>query len=107
MPNSDPIPHRGTASCLLLLALFVSGCGYGPVSPAAYEHAKSLYTLANLQATDSLEAAESAIADDTSAGLVSAREAEWLNDIGTACRDEEWKVAQSAARRMMEDQAGR
>lgn len=107
MPSSEPKPRYRAANWLLLLAVLASGCGYGPVSPAAFEHAKSLYTLANLQATASLEAAELAIADDASGGAISAREAGWLNEICTACRAEQWKAAQASARRMMEDQADR
>lgn len=97
----------GRSVSLGLLAGLMVGCGYGPISPTAYEHAKSLYTAANLQRESSVEAAETAIAADAVEGTISTREAEWLLAICADCRAADWDAAQAAARRMMEDQATR
>lgn len=107
MRNCEPISPRVCLPLIALGAVLAVGCGYGPVSPAAYGHAKSLYTVANLKAANSIKPATLAIADDASEGVISAREAEWLNAICADCRASRWEAAQAAARRMMEDQADR
>ena len=91
----------------LTFALCVAGCGYGPVSPKAYEHAKAIYTLANMKAATAIEETEAAITADADAGLLSAQEAEWLADLCNDCRQGDWKNAQSAARKMMDEQTTR
>lgn len=106
MTNSDP-SRRRLLALALLLALFVVGCGYGPVSPAAFQHAKALYTVANLQASDGLPALEAKITNDLESGSLSEREADWLRAIAEDCSAARWDVAQTAARQMMEDQAAR
>ena len=100
--NSKPFRTRLALALLSLIA--VTGCGYGEVSPAAYEHAKSLYTVSNLQSIESIERAAEAIARDLEAGKLSASEAGWLTDICDDCRAARWREAQDAARRMMQDQ---
>lgn len=92
----------------LLVGLATMGCGgYGQVSPAAYEHAKALYTASNLQSAASVERAEELIAADLDSGALTAREAGWLRDIVADCRAGNWKAAQKSARQIMEDQVRR
>ncbi|TWT43228.1 hypothetical protein [Botrimarina hoheduenensis] len=90
------------------LAVACGGCGgYGPVSPAAFKQAKSLYTVSNLKARAALEATAESIDAELASGLLSAQEAAWLLAICDDCRAERWERAQTSARRMMEDQAQR
>ncbi|MEO1497258.1 MAG: hypothetical protein AAFV43_08925 [Planctomycetota bacterium] len=102
-------PHlaQGHLTPCLLLSLVIGCGGYGVVSPAAYEHAKSLYTLANMRATDSLPAVEQGVSADAESGAVSAKEAAWLRAIVDDCRAGRWKEAQAAARQIMDDQTQR
>lgn len=99
--------RRGWLTTVLAIGLIVTGCGYGMVSPKAYEHAKAIYTLANMKAATVLDETERAIARDAEAGNLTPREASWLNDLCSDCRDGNWTKAQSAARQMMEEQTPR
>lgn len=90
-----------------LLAAVVGCGGYGQVSPAAYEHAKSLYTLSNMRAVASLEGVEAGIEADLESQQITEREAAWLRDICQDCRAGKWREAQAAAREIMDDQVRR
>lgn len=98
--KTRPLPSLGG----ILICVLVAGCGYGTVSSNAYEHAKGIYTLANMKAENALNATEQAIAENAAAGKITPREAGWLNDLCSDCRAGRWKEAQSGARKMMEDQ---
>ena len=95
--------------CLLVLsALCVhTGCGYGKVSPQAYECAKALYAITNRQAADRLPEVETQISESLSKGELAAQEADWLLDIIKDAENERWEAAAKAARRLMEDQVER
>lgn len=99
----DRLIKSSTLATIALTVLCV-GCGYGEVSPAAYEHSKSLYTVSNLRSSDSVERVAEAIARDLEAGKLSESEAGWLTDICDDCRAARWREAQDAARRIMQDQ---
>lgn len=91
----------------LLLAFCVlgTGCGgYGEVSPTTYEYAKALYGISNRHAEGKLPSVGRGIAAAQMRGEISDREADWLAAIVTDATDGHWDAAQSAARRMMEDQ---
>jgi len=94
-------------SAISLTLFLVVGCGYGEVSPAAHEYAQALYTLSNRQSADRIDEVAAKITAAASAGEVTSREADWLNDICDQCRNGDWADAQQAARSMMEDQIGR
>lgn len=98
---------RSWLTTVLAIGLIVTGCGYGIVSPKAYEHAKAIYTLANMKAATVLDETERAIALDAEAGNLTPQETSWLNDLCADCREGNWKEAQSAARQMMEEQTPR
>jgi hypothetical protein len=90
---------------LLALSLAVTpGCGYGSVSPLAYDYAKALYSISNRQAADQLEGVQQQIATAHQNGELSEQEAEWLIAILQDAQAAEWKAASRAARRMLEDQ---
>lgn len=107
-PGRGANRHIALACCLLLVAA-AAGCsgGYGPVSPAAFGYAKSLYTVSNVQAADAIAKVEASITADADAGQLSPDEVRWLLAICGDCRDGRWDDAQAAARRMMEDQVTR
>ena len=92
-------------SCLLcLLALTMSGCGYGEVSPTAYEYAKSLYNITNRRLDGHLDKVHSQIVASEKQGEISLREAKWLLDIHDDAKNGQWQVAMQSSRRLLEDQ---
>lgn len=98
---------RGWGARALLCALLCCGCGYGEISPTAYEYAKAIYSLSNRRAADKLSAVEAQIAAAAESGQLPPHEAAWLNDFCDDCRAGRWKDAQEASRQMMEDQVRR
>jgi hypothetical protein len=101
---------RRAISCRLLaigLTLMVAGCGYGELSPTAYQYAKALYGLSNRQAGERVEAVRVQIESARTAKEITPREAGWLIDIVDDCEKGRWKTANKSARRMMEDQVRR
>ena len=93
---------RMTSVCAL--GLFVSGCGYGEVSPKAYEIAKALWSICERKDAERLDKVSELIAESEKAGEVTAEEAGWLRDIVEDGRDGDWDDAVEAAREMMSDQ---
>lgn len=99
---------RWTAGALAIILLApLAGCGYGEVSGAAYDYAMALYSITNRRAEAKLDGVESQIAAAADQGEISAQEAEWLLEIVGDARRGEWRTANRAARRMMEDQIKR
>ncbi|QDV75294.1 hypothetical protein [Botrimarina mediterranea] len=94
-------------SAVGLILLVMAGCGYGEVSPMAYEFAHALYTLSNRQSADRIDEVTTKIDAAVAAGEITEREAGWLNDICQQCRNGDWSDAQQAAKRMMRDQVKR
>lgn len=94
-------------SAVGLLAVGLLGCGYGEVSAGAYGYAQALYALSNKQAAGRIEAVAAQVAASQEKGEITRREAAWLGAILDDCRASRWEAAQSASRRLMEDQAGR
>jgi hypothetical protein len=96
-----------SVGALMLSLALVPGCGYGKVSPAAYDHATALYSIANRRADDKLEEFSEHIAAARTQGAVSEQEAAWLESIVDDARQGQWEAAAKASREMMEDQVGR
>jgi hypothetical protein len=81
------------------------GCGgYGEISPSAYQYAKALYGISNRQREEKLAAVDAQILAAYDRGEISAQEAEWFDLIIEDAANGHWIAAQTAARRMMEDQ---
>ncbi|QDT69796.1 hypothetical protein MalM25_27370 [Planctomycetes bacterium MalM25] len=97
-------PQRLLLAFGLAALMTVAGCGYGPVSPTAYEYSKALYSLSNRQAADRIDSVQAQIDQSQEAGELPPHEADWLRDICDDCRAARWEQAQAAARRMMQDQ---
>lgn len=95
---------RSVMVAMLVSALSVAGCGYGQVSPTAYEFAKALYAISNRQAGDRLDPISEQVTVARDDGQLTDREAKWLHDIIAQARDGYWKSAEQASRRMLEDQ---
>lgn len=86
------------------LTLTVVGCGYGEVSPAAYQYAKAIYSAASRRATEHLDTVEASLDEALASGELSPQEAGWLRGMIEDARQGEWEAAQKRARRLMEDQ---
>lgn len=97
-------PQRRLLPIGLAALMTIAGCGYGPVSPTAYQYSKALYSLSNRQAADRIDGVQTQIEQAREAGELPPHEAGWLTDICDHCRAARWDEAQAAARRMMEDQ---
>ena len=95
-----------TAGVALLLATF-TGCGYGEVSPTAYEYAKALYSVSNRQSVEKIAAVRAKIDASLDAGDLAPHEADWLTEVCDDCEAGRWEKATERARRMMEDQVRR
>lgn len=89
---------------MLLIAALSIGCGYSEVSPATYQYAKALYSVANRQASGPLDDIGAKIAAAQDAGEINARERKYLDEILDDARAERWEAATQAARSLMEAQ---
>lgn len=97
--------QRMTVAFLCFVVASTAGCGgYGEVSPAAYEHAKALYSITNRKATDQLPRTREAIEAAQKAGDLPSHEAKWLTAIVDQAASGDWKQANQNCRTMMEDQ---
>lgn len=94
------------AGVLITLAMLTltQGCGYGEVSPTAYQYAKALYSISNRQAEHQLDAVTQQIQESQQQGELQGSEAAWLQSIIEQAREGQWKEANQAARQIMEDQ---
>ncbi|MEM8865385.1 MAG: hypothetical protein AAGF31_07520 [Planctomycetota bacterium] len=91
----------------LLAALLVAsllGCGYGEVSPQAYQYAKAIYNIAGRQASERIAPFREQVRAAHADGEISEQELAWLEAIADDAQAGNWKPATKAARRMMEDQ---
>lgn len=97
--------RKRTSIVIVLSCVWVaSGCGYGEVSPAAYDYAMAVYSITNRQDKERLDQITAQIQSSQEGGELSEKEAGWLNDMIQDARDGRWKSASHAARKMMEDQ---
>jgi hypothetical protein len=88
----------------LLAGLAATGCGYGEITPRAYEYAMSLYSICNRQDAERLEQFALLLEADAQAGELGDGEADWLRTILDDARAGEWSDAQASARQLLEDQ---
>lgn len=89
---------------LALASVTMCGCGYGPVSPCAYECASALYSICNRMANDKLATVAEHIQQAKSDGRLSQQEAAWLEAIVSDAGDGDWQSACNACRAIMKDQ---
>lgn len=95
----------GTLLLIGLVAVF--GCGYGEVSPTAYELAKSLYNISNRKLNDKLDDVEELIETAEEEKQISDKEARWLKAVLRDAEKAKWEKAMKSARQIMEDQITR
>ena len=91
---------------LLALPLWI-GCGYGELSPTAYEYSKALYGISNRKLEDRLDSVKRQIESSRKSGELTSQEASWLTSIVEDAENKQWSSAMNAARRMMEDQVAK
>ena len=107
MDDNSKRGRRGRTALLLLALCGVSiaGCGgYGIVSPKAYQFATAIYSVANLQSAQRLASIGPQVKAAHDAHELTNQEYAWLQEILDQARKGNWEAAQTAARRMMEDQ---
>ena len=95
------------AVALIVIAgvcFLVQGCGYGEVSSETYELSTALYSICNRKAESQLAPFEAMVDDALEREAISDREADWLRDIVTMAREEEWSDAASEVRQILMDQ---
>lgn len=90
-------------ACAALL-LFLCGCGGGKVGPQAYELAKALNTICNLEDEARLETIADTITTARNQQEITQNEAERLLRIVQDARSRDWEVAEQAARQILSDQ---
>ena len=93
-------------SFLAWLALICTtiGCGYGEISPLAYDYSMALYSITNRRAADRLDGVEEQIHASHAEGKLTDPEQRWLQAIIDDARNGDWAAASRATRRLMEDQ---
>lgn len=92
------------AGVFAMLTVFRGCGGYGEAGPAAYEHAKALYSICNRQDAPRLEKFSTSLASAVDAGEVTPKEQQWLAEIVALAQAGNWQEATANARRLMEDQ---
>lgn len=101
----NPARSPATAVVLAAAAALLTGCGgYGPVSPAAYDLAKGVYSVTSRESAERLDVLASKIDEAAGAGQLTGDEQLWLRDMVATARNGDWAAARDAARTMMEDQ---
>lgn len=105
--------NRRTVSCRTfflwggVLGLTV-GCGRGPeVSPAAYELAKGIDTLCNLQQAAQVPQARAILKTKLTAGEITASEHAALDEVLEFAASGDWSSARSTTRQILIDQTER
>jgi hypothetical protein len=99
--------QRTTLAAVLAFSamLPLTGCGgYGEVSPQAYAHAQSLYTVCNQKNSELLERVARNIATAQQAGELKGEEVDWLGAIVEDARAGEWQAACKSCRSLLSDQ---
>jgi len=95
---------QGIVACLILC---FCGCGYGKVGDKAYGYARALYTVCNLKNPERLVKVETQLQQATVGHDFSEREKQWLLDIVSQAKRNQWETAAKSARRMISDQIER
>ncbi|GAB5441739.1 MAG: hypothetical protein Fues2KO_20880 [Fuerstiella sp.] len=96
----------GSGAVILLTALFLmQGCQqYGTVSPKTYELASALYSVCNRQDVERLPVVDGLINEAQMAAEITDSEANWLREIVSSARVNDWESAMQSARTMMAEQ---
>ena len=98
------VAYSGARFLLVMLLPLLSGCGYGEISPTAYQYAKGLYAICNRRAADRLESVRQDIESARNDGEISHHEADWLLEIIADGQQQRWDAGAHAAREIMEAQ---
>lgn len=110
MLNAGPISWARVSIVTMVLGLIFSmpGCQqYGDVSPAAYELATALYSIANRADANRLPQVKQLVVENHQSGKLSATEQAWLLEIVDVAEQGDWEVAMKSARTMLDEQVTR
>ncbi len=105
----SPRLHQKSIAAILVIALGsqLTGCGYPPVSPKAYELSKALYAVCNQKNAERLPVVSDLIQASLTDESITKSEGQWLNNIVDAGKNGEWETATQEARSLMDDQVDR
>lgn len=95
------------AVILLIFLGAVPGCGYGKISPKAYELATALHSIANRQDEKRLPIVADLVKTASEKKEISSQETGWLQDIISQCKNNNWSTATRMSRQMLKDQVSR
>ncbi|WP_164103283.1 hypothetical protein [Candidatus Laterigemmans baculatus] len=91
-------------SIALLGLVLCSGCGYPRVSPAAFETAKVVENLCNLETAPQIPQARALVAEQLRSGEITPDEAALLEEILDEAEAGDWATASEQARQLLEAQ---
>lgn len=107
MRRIESISRARVPMVTILLGVIVSlpGCQqYGDVSPAAYELATALYSVANRADASRLPQVKQLVIENHQTGKLSATEQSWLLEIVEVAEQGDWAAAMTSARTMLDEQ---
>jgi hypothetical protein len=87
------------------LLVFLSGCGYGKVSPKTKDIANALYTVCNIKQTAKLDVVDALIKTSLEGQEITTTEARYLTDIVSEARKGDWDLASQHSYSMVKEQA--
>lgn len=97
--------RREIAVGLILLALFISGCGKTILSPDAYQLVNALDRIFEKRDPQQLRQASHKINEERAAGKITADEANLLNALIAKASANNWDTASRDARQLLADQS--
>lgn len=104
MRSRTPTLPLSSMSLLLAGLIFVAGCGYPRISPAAVELTKVIDTVCNLRSAAQIEPARGLVLERYQEGAVSEEERRLLETILNVAEKGQWESAAARCRRLLEAQ---
>lgn len=86
------------------IAWWLTRPSYGEISHTGYDYAMALYSACNGKSTAKVQQISTMIDEAESAGELTLQEKAWLQGIARQALDGDWNSANSAVRRLMEEQ---
>lgn len=112
--NSDRGPHFSGRTSLVLAAGFLifvlivafawMSRGYGEISEQGYAIGKALFSACNRRDEESVDKISQLVEQSLDDGSLSENEANWLANIVSLAKQQQWDRAQSEVRELLEDQ---
>lgn len=92
------------AAVVLFATIFVSGCGYAKIGPAAYELTVALDQAVERRSLEQIGKAGVIIETRQDAGEITAKEAEYLNAVVRTAESGDWTGARQQTLAILKDQ---